>query len=432
MADAKPQRGAWTITLLLFCFMMINFADKAVVGLAGVPIMRDLGLTPREFGLVGSSFFFLFSVTAVIGGFVVNRVSSKWVLFFMALIWSVVQFPMVGNLGLGTLVACRVVLGAGEGPAYPIALHAAYKWFPDEKRAVAGAVIAQGAGVGVIVSVPLLNWIITRYDWHMAFGALGVAGMAWVALWGLIGREGKLDKDEVEVLDVVASSARKLPYRHLLLNATNIGSWCAYFAAYFGLALALSWFTPYLVAGLDMTQQFAGKLTALVLVVGFFVIIASSWLSQRMMQRGASSRAARGIFTGLAIIAGGAALVALSHAEGIAAQVALVVVGTMVPSVAFTLLPTILGEITPPSQRGAVLAINSAVGSSAGIVAPFAMGNVIQRATTAVAGYQHGFVICGIVMLIGGAIGLLLLHPENAKAHYARIRASLAPEPTVL
>jgi hypothetical protein len=41
---------------LLFLFMVINFADKAVVGIAAVPIMDELHLGPREFGPLGSSF----------------------------------------------------------------------------------------------------------------------------------------------------------------------------------------------------------------------------------------------------------------------------------------------------------------------------------------------------------------------------------------
>lgn len=131
VTKVESQRGAWIIVALLFFFMLINFVDKAVVGLAGVPIMKELALTPKEFGLVNSSFFFLFSTSAVITGFIVNRVQSRWALLVMALIWALAQFPMVGTIGLGTLIASRVVLGAGEGPAYPVALHATYKWFPN-------------------------------------------------------------------------------------------------------------------------------------------------------------------------------------------------------------------------------------------------------------------------------------------------------------
>ena len=57
---AAAPRQAWLIVALLFLFMVINFADKAVIGIAAVPIMEELQLSPREFGLLGSSFFLLF------------------------------------------------------------------------------------------------------------------------------------------------------------------------------------------------------------------------------------------------------------------------------------------------------------------------------------------------------------------------------------
>ena len=52
MNAPQPPKGAWTIVLLLFLFMVINFADKAVIGLAAVPIMQELRLTPKQFGLI--------------------------------------------------------------------------------------------------------------------------------------------------------------------------------------------------------------------------------------------------------------------------------------------------------------------------------------------------------------------------------------------
>jgi MFS transporter, ACS family, D-galactonate transporter len=64
------------IVALLFLFMVINFADKAVIGIAAVPMMQELRLSPSQFGLIGSSFFLLFSVSAIVTGFVVNRVQT--------------------------------------------------------------------------------------------------------------------------------------------------------------------------------------------------------------------------------------------------------------------------------------------------------------------------------------------------------------------
>jgi MFS transporter, ACS family, D-galactonate transporter len=71
-------KGAWLIVALLFLFMLINFADKAVIGIAAVPIMKELQLSPRQFGLLGSSFYLLFAVSAIVTGFTVNRVQTRW------------------------------------------------------------------------------------------------------------------------------------------------------------------------------------------------------------------------------------------------------------------------------------------------------------------------------------------------------------------
>ena len=57
----------WVGLGLITLFMAINSADKSVIGLAGPRIMRDLRLTPEQFGLIGSSFFFLFSASAANG-----------------------------------------------------------------------------------------------------------------------------------------------------------------------------------------------------------------------------------------------------------------------------------------------------------------------------------------------------------------------------
>ena len=127
----RTLEQAWLIVALLFLFMLINFADKAVIGIAAVPMMQELQLSPREFGLIGSSFFLLFSLSAIVTGFIVNWMQTRWVLLIMGLVWALAQFPMLGTVGFATTVACRVALGAGEGPAYPVALHSAYKWFPS-------------------------------------------------------------------------------------------------------------------------------------------------------------------------------------------------------------------------------------------------------------------------------------------------------------
>jgi MFS family permease len=114
MAAATPK-GAWGMTTLLFFYMLVNFADKIVVGLAGVPIMKDVGLSPVQFGTLGSAFFYLYAISAIVVGIIADRVATKWILLVLGVIWAAVQFPMLGDVGFTTLLVCRVLLGIGEG-----------------------------------------------------------------------------------------------------------------------------------------------------------------------------------------------------------------------------------------------------------------------------------------------------------------------------
>ncbi|TMJ21124.1 MAG: MFS transporter, partial [Alphaproteobacteria bacterium] len=263
MSTQPAPKGAWRITFLLFLFMLVNFADKIVVGLAGVPIMTELKLEPEQFGLLGSSFFFLFSISAIVVGFIVNRIDTRWVLLALAAVWALAQFPMVGTVSFTTLLICRIILGAGEGPAFSVAVHAVYKWFPDEKRTLPTAILSQGSAFGVIFAVPALNWVIVNHSWHYAFGALGVVGLMWVVAWLILGREGPL----VQTV-AMAKAEPRIPYFQLLTSRTFVGCCAATFGAYWALSLGLTWFTPFIVKGLGFSQQDAGWISILPWVFG--------------------------------------------------------------------------------------------------------------------------------------------------------------------
>jgi MFS family permease len=413
---ASDQKGAWLVVALLFLFMLINFADKAVIGIAAIPIMQELRLSPRQFGLVGSSFFLLFSVSAIVTGFIVNRVQTRWALLTMGLVWAFTQFPMLGTVGFGALVACRIALGAGEGPAYPVALHSAYKWFPNELRTLPTAIIAQGAGIGIMVSLPALNWVIVNYSWHWAFGILGIVGLAWAVAWLALGREGPLTAATATEL---RPNPEKIAYRQLLSSPTIIASWCASFGAQWALSQALSWQGAFLIKGLGFTQGSIGLLGALPSGTSVILVIAAGWCSQRLLTHGVPSRTARGIFGGACVVLGGMALTIMPYVPDPSVKIALTTIGVALPSVIYVIGNAVVSEITPVAQRGALLAIGTAVSTSAGLLAPYVMGSVVETAATPLDGFNTGFMICGIIMLVGGVIGMTLMHPERETMRWA-------------
>ncbi len=94
IAVERSRARRWVIVAALFLFMLINFADKAVLGLVAIPLMRDMQLSHEQFGLVGSAFFILFSLSGIAVGLIADRVSMTWLLAVLALTWACAQLPL--------------------------------------------------------------------------------------------------------------------------------------------------------------------------------------------------------------------------------------------------------------------------------------------------------------------------------------------------
>jgi len=126
------------------------------------------------------------------------------------------------------------------------------------------------------------------------------------------------------------------------------------------------------------------------------------------------------------LVVGGLIVAMVPYAQSAGWQIALLVVGSGLCGSIYVVCPPMLGEFTPVSQRGAVIAIYGALYTMAGVIAPTVMGSVIQRATTTLDGYLTGFTINAAIMIASGLLGLLLLWPNTERA---RLLADQAAQP---
>ena len=89
-------------------------------------------------------------------------------------------------------------------------------------------------------------------------------------------------------------------------------------------------------------------------------------------------------------------------------RLALLAIGISLPTVILALIPPIVSEYTPASQRSAILGIGQAVVTLAGVVAPAVMGHVIDQASAG-HGYERIFLLCGLVILATAVAGAALI-----------------------
>jgi MFS family permease len=405
----------YVVVFLLFLFMVINFADKAIFGLVAVPLMEELAINPQQFGTIAGSFFFLFAISGIVVGFMSNTVSSRLLLVGLVIIWSIAQVPVaMGASTIAALMACRILLGIGEGPAYPLALHACYKWFPDQERTWPTAIVMQGGQVGMLLAGPLVGYLAISHGWRSVFWVTAAAGVLWLLVWAVLGKDGPISATAAPTAEAGKSTTlSRSSYRDVLLNRSFIGNLLMYWVAYWCAALVFTWLPAYLQRGLGFSSDTAGWLFSLCIFVAIPIVSGGSYLSNRFLRQGYSSRVARSLVTVGFLLAGALCLLAAAYLNpGPTAGIVLIALGLSFPQVGFVLCSAISAQISPVEKRGSTLAITNSLSTTAGLVAPIVMGRLIQ-AESGIAGFHQGFALTALLLLAGAVLGFILVDPAR-------------------
>jgi MFS family permease len=433
IANGRMNRRAWLVTGLLVVFQIINFADKAVLGLVADPAIRELGLTAGEFGMIGSSFFFLFAISAVVVGFVAARVPTKWLLLSMGVAWAVIQFPMLAGGGAAVLLVTRIMLGAAEGPATPITLQHVHGWFAPAERGLPSSLVAAGSTLGPIIAAPVLAWIIAHPElgWRWAFGFLGVLGLVWSLAWLLVGRDGPFSHTARrrgaaapahpggaahDAGDAPSSAAAPqtragaptagapavpagpaeagtaasgsiadrsdalgiVPIRRILGTRMFAVAVLAGAGCFWAQGFLTTWSPKYLSSIVAVSPEAIGALSTLPWIVGALALLALGYASRFLMRRGVTVRWALGALFGGTLLVSGVCFLLLPGLQG-AAAIAVVTVGAGLAMI-YPLAPTAVAFCVSSKQRAAVMATLTGLASLGGVVAPAMVGGLMDAA----------------------------------------------------
>lgn len=409
------RRRGWAVVAVLVALMMVNFADKSALGLAAKPIIREFHLTLGQYGLVSSAFFLLFLVTSVGVSFAGDRLRTTVLIFVLVLLWGVAQYSMVLASGFGVVLVSRMLLGAAEGPMAPLAGHAAFKWLRDSDRSVASSLLNAGASAGVLVGTPVITYVITAHGWHAAFEVTGAASLVLAFVWLGVGKEGTLPASEQAKVPA-SGGAGRVSYARVLRTGTFLAAAFGSFAAYWSVAVGLSWSAIYAqdVIGLTLPQ------VAVLSVVSQLFLILVGYLAQgfavkRMLDRGVSSRKARGLLAGVFMIAGGVAAAGVVVLPGTAAKLAMTVLSELA-FVVIAIAMTVCGEIAPPHRRGGVLGTLTAIYALGGVIGPAVTGRLAGAFGTETGGLNAAWLVKAVLIIAAGVAVITWIRPDRDAA----------------
>ena len=176
--------SATNSVLFLLCLMyFITYLDRVNIATAGIEIMKDLGISNTQFGLILSAFAYPYAIFQVIGGSVGDKFGARRTLLACGIIWAAATMltGLVG--GLVSLFLARMLLGFGEGATFPTATRAMQNWTAPGRRGFAQGLTHAFARLGNAVAPPIVAFLIYHVGWRYSFVILGVISLVWVAIW---------------------------------------------------------------------------------------------------------------------------------------------------------------------------------------------------------------------------------------------------------
>ncbi|RIW61080.1 MFS transporter [Acinetobacter baumannii] len=443
--DKSIQKKAWVITGLLIIFQMINFADKAVLGLVAEPAMQELSLSGSQFGFIGSAFFFLFAISAILVGFIAMRVQTRWLIFFMGVAWAVLMFPMLWG-GAALLLISRILLGAAEGPATPITLQHVHGWYEPKERGLPSSLVAIGSTLGPIIAAPILAWIIAHpnYGWRWAFGFLGIIGLIWTSLWFFVAKEGpyshirsekelsrpltkRLDANNKQSIVDLCDDLTPIPMAKIFFSPMFIVAFLAGAGCFWAMGFLTTWAPRYLSAVVNVTPESLGVLVTLPWICGALVLFLAGVLSRKLMAQGRSVHVSLGVLLGIILITSGVLFQILPFLNGETAVAVLIFAAGF--AMTFPLVPTAVAYSVCSKQRAVVMATLTALASCGGMVSPIMVGILMDTAgyiqpkksepllpemmNHLLTGMNIGFRYIGLYLLIIGIAAVIFLNPDK-------------------
>ncbi|MGM1032167.1 MAG: MFS transporter [Bacillota bacterium] len=405
----------WVVLILLFFGAVINFADKSIVGLAAVPIMKEFNLTYAEWGLVGSSYYWLYPVTGIFGAAWADRLGAKKVLGFIMLTWTVLQFGVLAITALPLLILYRILLGAFEGPYSPIAYSHADKWFPPKLKGFANSVVVGGGTVGAMIVAPILVSLITIFGWKVAFAALGAASLVWFFLFQFLTKENPVEVYE-NVQKKKKQKLEKIKVKDFLLllaSPTALFTTLAYFSTYILVVWFSVWLPIYLLEAVKMTPGQMGTSVAIIGVVSVCIYMGVSMASDHLFKKNQNWRSSR-VF----VVAGAMILGALFFSSIMIFQnpIWVIVAMCLAKGLTYAILPigpTIM--INEMQERGGLMtSILTSSGNLAGIIAPLLTGYIISLAGgNQLLGYNLSILFMAILVLAFGILFAIFVKPAG-------------------
>ncbi len=394
---------------------MLNYVDRAVMGVAAPAITKELAVSPEMMGLLFSAFSWTYALAQVPGGVVLDKLGTRLTYALSLGFWSL--FTLFHGLAtnVAALFGCRLGLGIAEAPCFPTNSRVLSTWFPQTERARANSVYAVGQYVGLAFFSPVLFWIVSSFGWRALFFIFGIAGIlfafGWHAAYREPGQSPRVNQAELDYIEAGGglehsgnsvsfswANVGKLFSQRQILGA-SIGQFCGNST----LVFFLTWFPTYLTTERGMDWLSSGVFAVMPYIAASVGVLLGGALSDKLIEKTGSANIGRKL-----PIVGGLLLASTIILANYVDENRLVI---LILSIAFfgqgmvNLGWTLISDVAPKPMIGLTGGVFNFCANLAGIITPIVVGVVVG----ATGSFYGALAYIGVLALVGAAAYIFIV-----------------------
>ncbi|POX40349.1 MFS transporter [Streptomyces sp. Ru73] len=180
-ATVSPRR--WAGVLSLLAVVLISYIDRVNVSV----LITDRAFTDH-FGMTGDrvlqgALMTVFLIGYGLAAFFLtplyeSALGARRGLLVSVGLWAALTLLSPYALGALMFVAVRFLLGASEGPLFSLKTMYVKEHFAPHEVGRPNAVSSMGVSLGTATGLPLITYLVHRYDWHTSFVLLALLNAA--------------------------------------------------------------------------------------------------------------------------------------------------------------------------------------------------------------------------------------------------------------
>ncbi|MEE2686029.1 MAG: MFS transporter [Planctomycetota bacterium] len=178
-ADRQPSRARYLIALLIATGAVSLYLTRHCLAVTNEDIQQDLGFGSTAMGAVMGLFSLGYLLFQVPGGWLGNRIGSRWGLTLLSIAWSLLTLATAAAHDLLPLKVIRFMFGAVQAGYVPITAKILKDWFPEKQWGLMSAFVGISMSIGGALAMDVTGRLTGHFDWRVIFQVYTVVALFW-------------------------------------------------------------------------------------------------------------------------------------------------------------------------------------------------------------------------------------------------------------